>query len=788
MGRFWRGTLVLAALAAVASVQLAEAAPRPQSALRIAPSPRPAHRTALPGTALPQVSGAVRIGPSQADQVSAVVFLRPQNAALLHRIASRTSARTPYSRALLEKLFLPPAGQIAAVEGYLRSQGLTITARHLLSIDTTGSVQANQRAFGVSLGVYRGANGRLFRAPSGAIKLPSAIASTVQTVGGLDTALRLHPQTSGATAPATAPTACSQAQHVQDVFPGTLLPVDFASAGGYNSNPIGTTGNGQTIGLVEFSNYKHSDITNARNCFTLGSSPAVQDVFPDSPTSDLSGAGEVELDIQVAQETAPGATIQVYMTQNDVSKTVDIINAMVANGVNVASDSWGLCEPVLPPSLVTAENTSLELAAASGMSFYVASGDDGSSGCKRVTGSNALFVDDPSSQPFATSVGGTKLAVSPHKENAWKFGGGGVSIFWPKPQWQVGRTITVPNGGKVCGYPSQQCRQSPDIALDANPETGYIIFCTAGQIKCGGATGWYAIGGTSGAAPLMAGMTALANQYSGSHGGQDLGFASPFLYDPANASALRDVTSGNNNIFGGKSYPAGPGYDMATGLGSINAANLATRLAAVSQFSPSLDTTTITRSTPSNPKSISYGQSVTFSGALKDSTLAPIPNTAVWIQTSLGWVRAVTNSNGVWSVTLAKVLKRNFSWNAVFMGSDTRAAAATSTAHVYVRPHLSSIVDLPFSNGHYVARVGRAFVFHGDSTPNMVGARVVVQFRVGSSAWTSLGSAGVGSAGKYSVRLTDNRRETVAIRWIFNGGTSHHWLSAVSKARLVKVT
>src|SRR5581483_2134961 len=170
-------------------------------------------------------------------------------------------------------------------------------------------------------------------------------------------------------------------------------------------------------------------------CFPAITAPAPVNVNVDFGTTDLSGAGEVELDIEAAQAAAPDAQVRVYMAPNDVSLTADIIDQMVSDNVHIASDSWGLCEPVLPPALISNENTSLELAAAAGMSIYVASGDDGSSGCKRVTGSNSLFTDDPSSQPFVTSVGGTKLTLAtPHRENAWKYGGGGTSFWWPKPQ------------------------------------------------------------------------------------------------------------------------------------------------------------------------------------------------------------------------------------------------------------------------------------------------------------------------------------------------------------------
>ena len=160
-------------------------------------------------------------------------------------------------------------------------------------------------------------------------------------------------------------------------------------------------------------------------------------------------------------------------------------------------------------------------------------------------------------------------------ETAWKGSGGGVSEYWPMSQWQQ---PVIPsqanNDGSKCGDFADRCRESPDIALDANPNTGYMYYCTVSAAVCGSPVGWLAIGGTSAAAPLMAGITADANNSAG----VDLGFASPFLYSQIGTSVFHDITSGTNNLTGGAKYTAGAGYDMVTGLGSVNAQNLATAL------------------------------------------------------------------------------------------------------------------------------------------------------------------------------------------------------------------
>jgi hypothetical protein len=254
---------------------------------------------------------------------------------------------------------------------------------------------------------------------------------------------------------------------------------------------------------------------------------------------------------------------------------------------------------------------------------------------------------------------------------------------------------------------------------------------------------------------------------------------------------FNDVTTGSNNIYGGADYHAGPGYDMATGLGSVNAYNLAAALSSYTPSTPAPDQTTLTATSPANGKQISYGQSVTFRGTLMDTaggTPVPVANAPVWIQTSVGWGRAVTDSSGQWALKLRWALVQNMLWHLVYTGSDVLTPASSSAAHLYVKPHLSAVVDLPHSPGHYNAKVGKRFTFHGVSSPNMHSGRVIMQFRTGTSAWTSLAAVTVGKRGGYSVRLRDDHRETILIRWEYKGAKTYRWLSTVSQALVVKVS
>jgi kumamolisin len=260
---------------------------------------------------------------------------------------------------------------------------------------------------------------------------------------------------------------------------------------------------------------------------------------------------------------------------------------------HVVSISWGNCEQAQGTAAITAENTLFEEAAAQGQSVVAATGDQGSEDC---TGSNGLAVDDPGAQPFVTAVGGTSLEAvgPPPTETVWNrggaptgplvaqggAGGGGVSNAWQMPGYQANasRSLNVIgpySSGSACGNSGGRCRQVPDVAADADPARGYEFFWNGN---------WQAVGGTSAAAPVWAAMLVDADSTPACRGSA-IGFANPVLYHAAGTaygSYLNDVTTGNNDFTASNNglYPAGPGYDMASGLGSPKAGALAAALCA----------------------------------------------------------------------------------------------------------------------------------------------------------------------------------------------------------------
>jgi kumamolisin len=208
----------------------------------------------------------------------------------------------------------------------------------------------------------------------------------------------------------------------------------------------------------------------------------------------------------------------------------------------VISISWGAAEINWTHQAMTALDAACQSAAALGVTITVASGDNGSSDG---VNDHKDHVDFPASSPHVLACGGTRLVGSGStisQETVWNdtgggATGGGISSFFPRPNWQASAN-------------TKKWRGVPDVAGDADPETGYII-------RVDGKT--MVIGGTSAVAPLWAGLIAVANQQNG----KPAGFIQPAIYAAKNKSAFRDIVQGNNG-----SFHAGPGWDACTGLGS----------------------------------------------------------------------------------------------------------------------------------------------------------------------------------------------------------------------------
>jgi subtilase family serine protease len=339
-----------------------------------------------------------------------------------------------------------------------------------------------------------------------------------------------------------------------------------------------------------------------------------------APPSSMKGTGqedrsawalEVSLDVETAHSIAPGANILLVTTPTAETLGVQGFPQMMAaedyvvghHLSSVISQSFASAEDAFgsTKSLLSLRYAFVH-AAANGVTVLGSSGDGGTANSKKTpVGKGGSTIPQPTvvwpaSDPLVTGVGGTYLCTDPNNtttrvvdsvdppsqcnsgqaEVAWTFSGGGFSHVFSRPTYQD----TLPAGSTAIGAN----RGVPDVALQASSRTGALVYISLppdgnSGLLCGSApcsTGWYDIGGTSLSCPQWAGLVAIADQING--GG--LGLINPALYaigaDPARyANDFFDVTTGNNTadpLIAG--YPATPGWDPVTGLGTPNAANL----------------------------------------------------------------------------------------------------------------------------------------------------------------------------------------------------------------------
>ncbi|WP_431679712.1 protease pro-enzyme activation domain-containing protein [Kitasatospora sp. KL5] len=530
------------------------------STAQAAPTPQAASRVALPNTVTPAVARSQKQGDLPADRTLSVsVNLKLRNTADLDRFlkAVSTPGSPEYGRYLTPAQFTaaygPTEADVAKVRAFLTGQGLTVTSvsANRQVVNVRGTADRVAKAFGTHESSYRDPQqgGRTFFANDAAATVPAELAGTVEGISGLDN----HTvRTSRAVKPnAAAPLAA----------PNGLAPAQYDGA--YRLDKVGADGTGVTVALWEFDGYSSADLRTYDTQYGL-SGPAVSTVSVDGANYDSSpgeGQGEVELDSEIVRGVAPKATQLIYEAPNSDQGEIDMAAKIVSdNRASVISISWGSCEPDTTPSSMTAVNNSFKQAAAQGISIFSASGDDGSRDCTRSTsGSTVKAVDFPASSPYNTGVGGTNLKVSGNaysSESAWSTAGGGVSTQFAKPSWQTGTGVT----GTM--------RTVPDISSNADPASGFAIYTTGG---------WQVYGGTSAAAPLWSGYTALYNQKAKAAGQAVLGEANPKLYSLANSSSygsvLHDITTGKNQDFSTKT-----GYDQVTGWGTPIADSLTTAL------------------------------------------------------------------------------------------------------------------------------------------------------------------------------------------------------------------
>jgi subtilase family serine protease len=403
----------------------------------------------------------------------------------------------------------------------------------------------------------------------------------------------------------------------------------------------GDKGQGVTVAVYELEPDAPSDIAAYERCYGIHTPVTYVKVDGGSGSGAGSGEAALDIDQIIGLAPKVKLLVYQGPNSNNGTGPYKTYAAIAdQDKASVVSTSWGNCEPEEMLAQARAEATVFEQMAVQGQTLVAAAGDSGSEDCwiggAGGDSNNSLQVDDPASQPFVTGVGGTSLELGVFNiggngnqtyptanpnETVWNnsypglqyaatwgiapgAGGGGISAFWPMPAYQLAAATAAPwlnvenseSSGANCGAAAGgYCREVPDVSADADPMDGYMTYWNGqGSGSRSALSGWQSIGGTSSSTPLWAAVFALA-EASPACAGNLIGFANPALYalasssQSAYASYFNDVTddaispagddddlTASGNTAG--LYEAGSGYDMATGLGTPNVANLAPAL------------------------------------------------------------------------------------------------------------------------------------------------------------------------------------------------------------------
>jgi uncharacterized repeat protein (TIGR01451 family) len=540
--------------------------------------------------------------------------------------------------------FGPTEADYQKVVDFAKASGLVVTGVHpnRMLLDVRGKVADIQNAFHVTLRTYaHPTEARDFFAPD---TEPSVAAELPIThVSGLENYYTARPRLKPR--PASQP---SVAPSIGGATPGATPAAGSAPGGNYEGSDFrnayvpGTalTGAGQNVGLFQLDGYYPSDIAAYENQIGLTSNiPQLVTVPVDGgvPAPTPFGNPEVSLDIEMVLSMSPGvSTIYVYEGPNNSATSIytifeDVFNRMANDNLaKQLSCSWYIVDGVADP----VSEQIFQQMAVEGQSLFCASGDSDA-----YTG----FIAFPSDSPHLTLVGGTTLTTRRNagylSETVWNWdieygpiedgigSSGGISSNYKIPSWQTNVNMSANGGSKVA-------RNVPDVAL-----TGDAVWVLYGSGQSG------SFGGTSCAAPLWAGFTALVNQQGAGLGNAPIGFINPAIYAIANstnyANCFHDITTGNNTWSGSPNlFFATPNYDLCTGLGTPNGTNLINALAATAN--------TVTHiSAPSPP----YGTTLSvLNGGNPNGTWELFVQDVSPLDTGIisnGWSLALTTANPV---------------------------------------------------------------------------------------------------------------------------------------------
>jgi len=610
--------------------------------------------------------------------------------------------------------FGPSANDMAKITGWLQAEGFTVEKpsngrQFLLFTGTSAQVES---AFQTEMHRYS-VNGKTYFANAKAASIPKALAPAVSGLASMNSFTELTPEYHKAAVP-------------EIEINGSALtgPADLSAI--YDAAPLAKAnvlGQGQSIALIEQSNIVLQDVTDFRKITGLPAATVNVIVNGTDPGPVYGDETEAIADVEYAGALTPDATLDVIVTgSTDFNEGIDLSTAYaVDNDISpITSLSYGGCEVLnnaFAPSSVALYKAAYEQGAAEGISHFVAAGDYGGDGCGNSGLSAGYGVNAIGDSPWNVSVGGTEFVMPDANvyfpppsfsatgyipESTWNdfenpedgrplAGGGGVSINFTKPAWQTGP-----------GVPADGARDVPDVSLVAGDNLAYMV-CEADD--GGDCSQGYALGliGTSLASPSWASIQALVNQQNNEVGGA--GNPNPTYYRLAagSSSPFHDITVGNTDVPddcideilfeycpGGDEdlagYQATPGYDLATGLGSVDVNKLVT-----SWLPPTgSGAATVTLST-GGLTSIVHGDPLTATVTVKGSGATTPTGDVVLMAGSQGVDRITLDAAGTAIVTFGAALGvelpgGSYNLTAHYAGDSNFAAANSSAVALTVSP------------------------------------------------------------------------------------------------------
>jgi subtilase family serine protease len=702
----------------------------------------------VPKSVHPRAKMSTDEGPAQANFALPSLSLHfnmtaAQQAALAQLLAAQQNPNSPsYHKWLTPEQFAAQYGlssaDLSVVSNWLTSQGFAIkaVARTGTFIEFSGTVSQAQQAFHTSIHkvVF---NGEQHIANMSDPAVPAGIAGVVSSVSGLDD-FRARPHLIRRQGPGVHPdnTVTSNGTTEHFMAPGDLYTIYDESS--LLSN--GTTGTGMTIAVVGQVDLSPTDIANFRTAAGLSAtlpttvtdgtdpgSPSAACLSNNPPNNCFPAAGDLGesmLDVEWAGAAAPAANI-VFVNSTDVIDD-SLAYAIDQNIAPIITDSYGGCESEdFSATQRTTLNGLFQVANAEGITILGPAGDDGATDCDDgvTSATHGLTVDFPASSPFVTAVGGTMFnegsdtaaywstsngpaAAPSYSGSALKYipevvwnetaedltynpaefgaGGGGASIYFGKPLWQVGT-----------GVPADNARDVPDVAFNAAANHDGYYVCQQNSCAGGSFADAYIYGGTSVATPSFAGMLALVEQKIGAR----IGNANPVLYALANStyygSVFNDVTQGNNDSpctsgsvdcpNGGEiGYSAGTGYDQTTGWGSVNVASLVSDWSLVTPLASvgtTASATTVTAASATVAPSANDLITITVAPA-PGNTITTAPTGTVTLTVGTTAVAPITlSANGTATYTFSEATAGQYEITAAYSGD---ANYATSTGSYLV--------------------------------------------------------------------------------------------------------